>query len=127
MHDKMRIISAKIMNEARYLEHHAPSLVAKIVRRTYKVPGHMIMVTDLAPVILLRIERPVFALTYPTDNSRIVFHLLITGQILHSPVDFKVIDTLFLLFDELFKQLRDCIISSVVAPMIVIHWNVEDK
>ena len=79
------------------------------------------MVTDLALVVLFRIERPVFVLTYATDRRRIVLYLLITGQVFHSPFDCEVIDTLLFPFDELFKQLGDCIISRVAEPVIVVH------
>ena len=103
-----------------------PSLVAEIVRGTEKVPGHMIMVMDLAPVVLLLIERPVFVLTYATDCSRIVLHLLISCQVLHLPFDFEVIDTFLFPFDKLFEQLGDCIISRVAELVIVVHWNVGD-
>ena len=77
-----------ILNEARNLEQYAPAFVAKIVRRTEKVPGHMIMVMNFEPVILLRVKRSFIVLTYATDCRRIEFHLLIPCEALHCLIDF---------------------------------------
>ena len=94
------------------------------MRRTEEIPSHMIMIMDLAPVILVGIERSLLVLTYATDCRRIVGHLLSFCQLSHWFFEFEIFNTLFLPFDELFEQANNYILTGVNKPMIVEHWNI---
>ena len=91
------------MNKAWDLEYDTPTLVAKIVRRAEEVPGHVIMVTDLSPIILLRIEWSVFIFTYAAGCSSIVAHLLSSCKRFYRPCCFEELDTFLFPFYKLLE------------------------
>ena len=79
----------------------------------------MIVFMDLAPVILIWVERSIFVFTYAAYYSSIVVDMLISCQVSHWSFGLEVIETLFLPFYELFEQSNNYIIPDVNKPLIV--------
>ena len=103
--DLVRVVSAKIMNNNRNVEHYKSFPIALIVGSDDVIFIYVIMIRNFSVVWICWIERAILFLTDATYTRNVASLLLFPTELIHFAVLLQMFDYLCLPFNELVENL----------------------